>query len=121
MVLIACPTRSAGHVWHITCISPHAAQFLCWHLLEGLSDELPYAGLEFVRQITCAGSNTAKNPQEVTDVAFRKPGRQSSLDRQAQEEQCRRFDLTPPDWVDKIGFFGGLLTISGNNWRVKLA
>ena len=74
-----------------------------------------------MRQITCAGSNTAKNPQEVTDVAFRKPRRQSSLDRQAGEEQHKRFDLAPPDWVDKMGFFGAFLTLSGNNWRLKLA
>ena len=69
---------------------------------------LCHAGLEPLRKVSCAGANTVRNPQKVTDVALRPPRRQSSLDREVS--------------ADAVG--GGLhkrlsFTVSGRTWHLS--
>ena len=71
-----------------------------------------------MRLVTCAGANTARNPPEVTDVALRKPRRQSSLDR--EEKQGRKYKLAQPDWVDDRLTSRSGFTVSGRDWGLKL-
>lgn len=65
-------------------------------------------GLEPLRVVSCAGSNTAKNPENVTDVALRPPRRQSSLDREARNAGPQR-QWCPPTFS---------VSLSGNNWQL---
>ena len=75
-------------------------------------------GLEFVRLVTCAGANTARNPPAVTDVALRKPRRQSSLER--DEGNDRRSGFAQPDWVEGRAPCATDFTVSGQSWGMRL-